>query len=354
MTADAAPEQAGISLTASGQVVTVRGTGFPLNTEVTVVGSVTGGSGQGKIATDAEGKFAIAIAIPEWQASEQMDVVATAGTVQAKASINVQPAAVASPATGQAIAPPTTKKPATAPTTQPAAAVTGTPKPNGPTGNWKLIFGDDFSGSALDATKWATCYHWGCAGANKEIETQTYAAANVKVSGGKAALIASPGGKASGMIAQKQNLAFTYGYMEMRAQMPKCAGCWPAFWSIPDDLSWPPEIDVMEGLADDSTLAMTNYHWGTDGSPQQSGAKDYRDPTDFAAAYHTFGAEWSANKITWYIDGKKVNEFTNAAVIAKVPMYVVANLAIDGSRGKGTAPAGAQMNVDYIRVWQKA
>lgn len=33
-------------------------------------------------------------------------------------------------------------------------------------------------------------------------------------------------------------------------KIPGYQGCWPAVWMVPDDGSWPPEIDVLEGLND--------------------------------------------------------------------------------------------------------
>src|SRR5476649_612598 len=49
-----------------------------------------------------------------------------------------------------------------------AAATTA--QPSGPTGNWSLIFDDEFDGTTVDPTKWSFCYQWDChTGGNGEL-----------------------------------------------------------------------------------------------------------------------------------------------------------------------------------------
>ena len=251
-------------------------------------------------------------------------------------------------------------------------AATSTPLPVGQTGNRNLIFDDEFNGTSLDTTKWNTCYPNfqvgtdSCDHNNGELEL--YQPGQVLVANGILTLRAekkavTAGGKtfnySSGMISSgpgangsKAKFAFTYGFMEMRAKMPKGQGFWPAFWTLPVDGSWPPEIDLFEILGNDPTTVYMTYHWGANNS---SSGTTWKGP-DFSAGWHTYALDWEPNAITWYIDGVERKQYTNALTITNKPMYLLANFAVGGSwpgSPNSTTVFPADYQIDYIRVWQK-
>jgi beta-glucanase (GH16 family) len=246
---------------------------------------------------------------------------------------------------------------------------TGSPTPGGPTpgsptapagGSWKLSFADEFNGTALDGSRWATCYpragDLSCSNTGNG-EAQWYKPGNVSVGGGVARLEArretttSPyTGKAyaysSGLIQSKPGFDFRYGYMETRMQLPKGSGFWPAFWTWPTAESWPPEIDVMEFYGDNPRLLYQTLH-GTCGTQVRPSA------TDWTGGWHTFAADWEPGSIRYYVDGQLTTTTTCAP---DENMYLIANLAV-ANGANAPAPTAStvlpsSLSIDYIRVWQ--
>ncbi len=151
----------------------------------------------------------------------------------------------------------------------------------------------------------------------------------------------------SGLITSKDTFSQEYGYFEMRAEMPNEQGAWPAFWLLPADNSWPPEIDIMEGLGDATTAYMTEHSKSTGvHTHDQSVAHLY----DTADDYHTYSVLWTADTITWYIDGDVVKTIATPPDMHK-PMYILANVAVGGWAGTPADDFNAQMKIDYIRAY---
>lgn len=235
-----------------------------------------------------------------------------------------------------------------------------------------MIFDDEFNGTSLDRSKWTTCYFNftvgnGCD--HNQGELELYQLDEVLVNNGVLTLraekrtVKAANGKTynytSGMISSgpandssPARFSFKYGYMEMRAKIPAGKGIWPAFWTLPTDLSWPPEIDVFEILGDAPNLIHMHYHYGNNGD---SGG-EWTGP-DFSGDWHTYAVDWEPNAIVWYVDGIERRRYTDAANITNKPMYLIANLAVGGDwpgSPDSTTPLPASYQIDYIRVWQKA
>ena len=112
----------------------------------------------------------------------------------------------------------------------------------------------------------------------------------------------------SGRVYAKVKRGWTYGYIEGRIKLPKGRGTWPAFWMMPVNFrSWPAdgEIDIMEevGYNPDyvSSSLHANAHVHSNGTQIThemfcEGAED---------GYHIYAIEWTADRITTYVDGRK-------------------------------------------------
>lgn len=152
----------------------------------------------------------------------------------------------------------------------------------------------------------------------------------------------------SGLITSQPSFSQTYGYFEMRARTPKGKGLWPAFWMLPADLSWPPEIDVMENIGDPSKAYVTSHS----GVRKSQGKEVPIRPGEF----HTFAVAWDREHLTWFIDGRQVERQTTPADMHK-PMFLLANMAMGGDWAgvpDETTPFPAAFEIDFIRAYRFA
>jgi beta-glucanase (GH16 family) len=228
---------------------------------------------------------------------------------------------------------------------------------------WRLTFSDDFNGRSLDRKKWNTCYWWASSGCklNGNLETQWYQPDDVIIQNGKLRLRTQQrkvnGYRyTSGMISSHDKYSFQYGYVEIRAKMPKGKGLWTAFWLIPQQRNvWPPEIDVMEYLGHDPKGVYLTLHY-KNGDRNRISGKYWYGP-DFSVGYHTFAVQWEPKRIIWYVDGVERKRYEVAANIPAQPLYLVANLAV-GPAWKNTPPDHTTLfpsyyDIDYTKVWQR-
>lgn len=152
----------------------------------------------------------------------------------------------------------------------------------------------------------------------------------------------------SGMLNTHSTFAQTYGYFEMRADMPGEQGAWPAFWLLPEDGSWPPELDVVEMRGQEPNIVHVTAHSNADGTHTMDSTAVNVPSTD---GFHTYGVLWDEDQIVWYFDDVAVAH-ADTPDDMHGPMYMLVNLAVGGISG---TPAGfedgAQMQVDYIHAY---
>jgi hypothetical protein len=154
----------------------------------------------------------------------------------------------------------------------------------------------------------------------------------------------------SGLITTQPSFAQTYGYFEMSARLPRGKGLWPAFWLLPADQSWPPEIDVMESIGDPGKIYQTAH--STLGAPPGLEVPVTGDPDGF----HVYAVEWDPQFITWYLDGRRTNRVPTPKDMNK-PMYMLVNLAV-GGHWPGAPDAAtafpARLTVRWVRAYRFA
>ena len=133
-----------------------------------------------------------------------------------------------------------------------------------------------------------------------------------------------------GTIVSNNAEQFSYGKYSCEIQVPEGNNCWVSFW-LTGANSWPPEIDIMEAFQYVSTYfkflipqppyvvpswwLTTNLHYtdsngkhasfGSRGTPL---CKLLKNPSKNFVKYE---CEWLPDRITFYVNGKKLREIKN-------------------------------------------
>ena len=153
----------------------------------------------------------------------------------------------------------------------------------------------------------------------------------------------------SGALNTRGKFSQLYGYFEVRARVPQGRGLWPAFWLLPEDGGWPPEIDVVEVLGHEPNKVYQTLH--SSAMPNQGAVTETMPSAD---GFHRYGALWTPTVVDFFIDGAKVGSTKTPADMHK-PMYLTANLAVGGA-WPGYPDAGttfpAHLDIDYVRAWK--
>ncbi len=176
----------------------------------------------------------------------------------------------------------------------------------------------------------------------------------------------------SGMIETVDTVG--YGYFEIQCKMPLHDGTNDSFWLYSNRSGVYEEIDIMEhstrlcesGLDREISTGVfinlegNNYVSNNQNSgAKKCGVKRCYIPTNAPALdeYHVFGCEWMPEKVTWYLDGEKVNEYTDVDSIPKHPMWLKVMHVIDqyANLGNRTNPqwwtGDDEMVVNYVKVF---
>ncbi|MEE1610109.1 family 16 glycosylhydrolase [Microvirga sp. CF3016] len=246
---------------------------------------------------------------------------------------------------------------------------------------YSLTFSDEFNGSYLDTTTWNTKYWWGGRTLASNGELQYFAdrstpviqqnphldpfriAADPREAGdGILTITARPSPDTgltdglpyvSGLINTHGTFSQTYGYFEISAQVPAGQGLWPAFWLLPQSGNWPPEIDVLELLGHDPSTYYVGSHWTDTYGSHAFRTQGISTGIDLSQGFHTYGTMWTADAITYYLDGNEVYSMQTPAGMNE-PMYLLAGLAVGGNwpgSPDGTTRFPAEFRIDSIRAW---
>lgn len=248
----------------------------------------------------------------------------------------------------------------------------------------KLLFADEFDGTALDRTKWSVIGpdFW----VNDEQQAYIDRPEVITVRGGSLFLTPRyvPGADrhptrqadfASGRIVTQGKFDFTYGRAEARIRMPDAQGVWPAFWLLGNG-RWPAtgEIDIMEYVGEKDWTGVAIH------GPKYSGETPFVDRSYFpvgedATGWHVYAAEWKRDSVEFFVDGTLTYRVTRPMIenygrwALDTPQHVILNFALGGAYpGKVNGVkkpyfglpvetvekikrGEVAMEVDWVRVW---
>lgn len=222
-------------------------------------------------------------------------------------------------------------------------------------GQFLSVWSDEFTGTAVNGANWMLVNQaW-----PYNAELQYYLPQQASVTGGELIITSTNqpfGGRGyrSARLESVNRQYFLYGRFEMRGKLPGTQGLWPAFWLLPQDGNWPPEIDIMEFLGHDPTRIYGTNHWPIPGQPGVSANEthDFVGP-NFMNSYNTFRCDWWPDRIEFYVNDQLFA--TNRTAVPQVPMFLILNTAVGGNwpgNPNASTVFPQQFRVDWVRVSQ--
>lgn len=237
---------------------------------------------------------------------------------------------------------------------------------------YRLVWSDEFDGTAFDPAKWRS---WD--GPRRAAYNTVDA---VTVSNGELHITTytESGVHKTGFLGTDGRFEPTYGYFEARIRFSGAPGQWCAFWLLSPTIGNPKgdpakagvETDIVEHrVVDGGGWDLRDYiaetlNWDGHGADR----KNVQNVTTLPGhapvndAWHVYAVLWTDSAYTFYVDG--VPLWTTSAAVSKRSewLHLTCEVADDGTWA-GTPPANGfgtressttGMDVDWVRVWQAA
>jgi len=182
-------------------------------------------------------------------------------------------------------------------------------------------------------------------------------ASGLKITASPTAGLPAPFTYTSGALSTLDMFNFTYGYAEIKAQMPQGKGFWFNFQLFGDPMNGFPEVDICQFSSKNpkehypcmivrNAGEVAGDFVGAPGAP------------DLSAGMHTYGVEWTSTGFKWYVDRQQV---LSSNYVVNTPLFVTVNLACGDGGGlddptvfvgppDGTAQS---VTIRYVQVWDK-
>ena len=233
---------------------------------------------------------------------------------------------------------------------------------------YKLVWSDDFNGTALDTNKWG---YW-LSGPRRDALNVTNA---VSVAHGRATITSysENGRHFTGMISSQDRFEAAHGYWEARIRFADSPGMWSAFWlqsptmgrPVGDTATAGTAIDICEHRVRDNPGAnlapevQHTLHWDGYGRDHKSKGQ-LTPPLNLDQGFHVYGCEVTANGYRFFVDGRLT--WTVNEAVSNAKEFVILSSEIADFSWSGHIPAGGygdlthsqtKMTVDYVRYYAR-
>ena len=214
-----------------------------------------------------------------------------------------------------------------------------------PTSGKKVTFSDDFTGDAVDETKWTMP-------ANRETVTI--------VKGGKDKVLRISLRKAEDMI-QWNGLTTNgkfeqlYGYFEASIKMPAYKGHTAIFRLGPADEKITPNMLVLfEGLGADQIMpwARKNDDGGQRDFRPEGKLTQFLKAGEAAKKFNTYGFLWTEKSYVWFINGKKVHQLDKQDVAKPMRLHLAHRVSEFERMNLNLKQLPDDVEIDWVKVWK--
>lgn len=257
-----------------------------------------------------------------------------------------------------------------------------------PSGEWRLVWQDEFDGTELDRSKWdfrremmGRRHPGWCGEEGIRLDGQSNLIFKlIRQDDNVCSCTLQTGYNFMDAVRDEKNTRYSgslnwpippfrknlylhkYGYYECRCRLQRKEGWWSAFWiqsptigASADACRTGVEIDIMESFHPGELLEHC-CHWGGYGSDHQMVRASETRPFD-QKEYHLFGVLWTEKGYTFYVDGKEDGHVDGP--ISDCPEFLLIGTEVNGYRNsmkpteEAIAAVGDTFIVDHIRVFDK-
>ncbi len=245
----------------------------------------------------------------------------------------------------------------------------------GGTGGYELVYQEGFDGDALSGF-WVTAPFGGSLPATVGDGTLTLTA--TAANDHRWAYIASTGPRLDTAPHYPFAQAWEEGYFEARIRYSNNPWAWPAFWlfSMAKSEAWPDENcsrlnaewDIMENGVGNADGDRPGSRWNvsvihrntTDNTPDgycgqgdQTRTFTQEFPDTVLSDWHVWAGRWTAGQLCTYLDNVEIQCMEPYDSTAQ-PMHIVFTMLYLGEcNGCPPRPSSLEMEVDWVRVWQR-